>query len=137
MPDCARCRAVGCAETSSIRVSKRSSTLIPWLYPSSSRSPVWQQVKNSLAILPGKPPQDLNYLLGEQGAIPDTPATIALGMSQNLIRQRPDIRSAERQLAAQSAQIGVAVTDLYPAFSIGGSIGSSDISLQTTNPKKR
>ena len=84
-----------------------------------------QQVKNSLAILLGKPPQDLNYLLGEKGDIPDTPATIALGMPQNLIRQRPDIRAAERQLAAQSAQIGVAVTDLYPAFSIGGSIGTN------------
>ena len=84
-----------------------------------------QQVKNSLAILLGKPPQDLNYLLGEKGDIPNTPATIALGMPQNLIRQRPDIRTAERQLAAQSAQIGVAVTDLYPALSIGGSIGTS------------
>ena len=84
-----------------------------------------QQVKNSLAILLGKPPHDLNYLLGDKGDIPNTPMTIAVGMPQNLIRQRPDIRAAERQLAAQSAQIGVAVTDLYPAFSIGGSIGSS------------
>jgi len=84
-----------------------------------------QQVKNSLAILLGKPPHDMNYLLGEKGEIPTTPAMIALGMPQNLIRQRPDIRAAERQLAAQSAQIGVAVTELYPAFSIGGSIGSS------------
>jgi len=84
-----------------------------------------QQVKNSLAILLGKPPHDMNYLLGEKGDIPNTPMTIAVGMPQNLIRQRPDIRAAERQLAAQSAQIGVAVTDLYPAFSIGGSIGSS------------
>jgi len=84
-----------------------------------------QQVKNSLAILLGKPPHDMNYLLGEKGEIPTPPAMIALGMPQNLIRQRPDIRVAERQLAAQSAQIGVAVTELYPAFSIGGSIGSS------------
>ncbi len=84
-----------------------------------------QQVKNSLAILLGKPPHDLNYLLGEKGDIPTPPATIAVGMPQNLIRQRPDIRTAERQLAAQSAQIGVAVTELYPAFSIGGSIGST------------
>jgi len=84
-----------------------------------------QQVKNSLAILLGKPPHDMNYLLGEKGDIPATPATVALGMPQNLIRQRPDIRAAERQLASQSAQIGVAKTDLYPAFAIGGSIGSS------------
>jgi NodT family efflux transporter outer membrane factor (OMF) lipoprotein len=84
-----------------------------------------QQLKNSLAILLGKPPHDMNYLLGEKRDIPDTPVTVAVGMPQNLIRQRPDIRAAERQLAAQSAQIGVAVTDLYPAFSIGGSIGSN------------
>ena len=53
---------------------------------------------------------------------------IALGMPQDLIRQRPDIRAAERQLAAQSAQIGVAVAELYPSFSIGGSIGTSAMS---------
>jgi NodT family efflux transporter outer membrane factor (OMF) lipoprotein len=84
-----------------------------------------QQFKNALAILLGKPPHDMNYLLGEQGAIPTAPAEISLGMPQDLIRQRPDIRSAERQLAAQSEQIGIAETDLYPAFAIGGSIGTN------------
>jgi NodT family efflux transporter outer membrane factor (OMF) lipoprotein len=86
-----------------------------------------QQLKNSLAILLGKPPQDYNYLLGEKGGIPSAPPDIALGMPQDLIRQRPDIRIAERQLAAQSAQIGFAVTELYPHFSIGGSIGTSAV----------
>jgi len=84
-----------------------------------------QQFKNSLAILLGKPPQDLNYLLGEKNPVPTPRPNIALGMPQDLIRQRPDIRFAERQLAAQSAQIGVAVTELYPHFSIGGAIGTS------------
>jgi NodT family efflux transporter outer membrane factor (OMF) lipoprotein len=84
-----------------------------------------QQLKNSLAILLGKPPQDFNYLLGEKRGIPSAQADIALGMPQDLIRRRPDIRNAERQLAAQSAQIGYAVTELYPHFSIGGSIGTS------------
>jgi NodT family efflux transporter outer membrane factor (OMF) lipoprotein len=87
-----------------------------------------QQFKNSLAILLGKPPHDLNYLLGEQTEIPSTPATIALGMPQDLIRQRPDIRAAERRLAAQSELIGVSETELYPSFSIGGAIGSSALS---------
>jgi outer membrane protein TolC len=86
-----------------------------------------QQLKNSLAVLLGKPPQDFNYLLGEKGRIPSAPPDIALGMPQDLIRQRPDIRIAERQLAAQSARIGFAVTELYPHFSIGGSIGTSAI----------
>jgi len=84
-----------------------------------------QQLKNSLAILLGKPPQEYNYLLGEQGGIPSPPAEIALGMPQDIIRQRPDIRGAERQLAAQGAQIGFAVTELYPHFSIGGAIGTT------------
>jgi len=84
-----------------------------------------QQFKNALAILLGKPPHHLNYLLGEQGVIPTAPAQIALGMPQDLIRQRPDIRAAERLLAAQSEQIGVAESDLYPAFSIGGAIGTT------------
>jgi len=83
-----------------------------------------QQAKNSLAVLLGEPPQDLSYLLGAESAIPKTPPQVALGMPQDLIRQRPDIRIAERQLAAQSAQIGVATTDLYPSLSISGSIGT-------------
>jgi outer membrane protein TolC len=52
-------------------------------------------------------------------------ADIALGMPQDIIRRRPDIRVAERQLAAQSAQIGFAITELYPHFSIGGAVGTS------------
>jgi outer membrane protein TolC len=46
-------------------------------------------------------------------------------MPQDLIRRRPDVRAAERQLAAQGEQIGIAVADLYPQFSLGGGIGSS------------
>ena len=84
-----------------------------------------QQFKNSLAILLGRPPQDFNYLLTDKAGIPSVQADIALGMPQDLIRRRPDIRTAERQLAAQSAQIGFAVTELYPHISIGGAIGSS------------
>jgi len=64
-------------------------------------------------------------LLDGSSNIPTAPPTVALGMPQDLLRRRPDIRLAERQLAAQSAQIGFAVTDLYPHLSIGGTIGSS------------
>ncbi len=84
-----------------------------------------QQLKNSLAVLLGEPPQSFNYLLDDKGEIPSVKPNIALGMPQDIIRRRPDIRVAERQLAAQSAQIGVAITDLYPSFSLGGAIGSS------------
>ncbi len=84
-----------------------------------------QQFKNALAILLGNPPQEFNSLLSEKATIPAAPADVALGMPQDLIRRRPDVRAAERQLAAQSAQIGFAVTELYPHLTIGGGIGTS------------
>lgn len=84
-----------------------------------------QQLKNSLAILLGRPPHDMSSLLGEVQPVPMVTAEIAVGMPQDLIRRRPDLRTAERRLAAQSAQIGFAVTELYPHFGLGGSIGTS------------
>ena len=83
-----------------------------------------QQLKNSLAVLLGEPPQAFGFLLEDKRNIPAVPVNIALGMPQDIIRRRPDIRVAERQLAAQSAQIGFAITELYPHFSIGGSVGT-------------
>lgn len=83
-----------------------------------------QQLKNILAVLLGMPPRAPGNFLGGTGKIPVTPATVAVGMPQDLLRQRPDVRAAERALAAQAALIGVAQADLYPAFSIGGAIGS-------------
>jgi NodT family efflux transporter outer membrane factor (OMF) lipoprotein len=87
-----------------------------------------QQFKNALAILLGKPPHDLTHLFTAGVDIPTAPADVALGMPQDLLRRRPDVRSAERGLAAQSAQIGYAVSDLYPHFTIGGSIGTTALS---------
>jgi NodT family efflux transporter outer membrane factor (OMF) lipoprotein len=84
-----------------------------------------QQLKNSLAILLGRPPHDMSKLLGEVQPVPTVTAEIAVGMPQDLIRRRPDLRTAERRLAAQSAQIGFAVSELYPHFGLGGSIGTS------------
>jgi len=83
-----------------------------------------QQTKNSLAILLGRLPQDMNGLITDVQPIPVVPAEIAVGMPQELIRRRPDIQTAERQLAAQGAQIGIAISELYPHFQIGGSIGT-------------
>jgi NodT family efflux transporter outer membrane factor (OMF) lipoprotein len=84
-----------------------------------------RQLTNSLAILLGKPPYDMGSQLGGVKTIPAVTPEITMGMPQDLIRRRPDIRQAERQLAAQSAQIGFAVTDLYPQQGLGGTIGSS------------
>ncbi len=79
--------------------------------------------KKCAGVLLGMLPQDLANLLVESAPVPTPPAQVAVGMPQDLIRRRPDIRQAEWVLAAQSAQIGVAISELYPHFTIGGSIG--------------
>jgi NodT family efflux transporter outer membrane factor (OMF) lipoprotein len=81
-----------------------------------------RQAKNALSILLGMPPRDLSDRLGE-GSIPDAPAAVAVGVPAELLRRRPDIRQAELQAAAQSAQIGIAETSLYPSFSLTGNLG--------------
>jgi NodT family efflux transporter outer membrane factor (OMF) lipoprotein len=86
------------------------------------------QANDKLCILLGLPPRDLEPELGpgpELGSdpMPNTPAWVAAGIPADLLRRRPDIRSAERQVAAQSAQIGVAEADLYPTIFINGTIG--------------
>ncbi len=77
---------------------------------------------NSLCTLLGTAPHKLEDLLGD-GPIPAAPAEVTLGIPADLLRRRPDIRQAERQVAAQSASIGVATASLYPHFSLNGSIG--------------
>jgi NodT family efflux transporter outer membrane factor (OMF) lipoprotein len=81
-----------------------------------------RQAKNRLCVLMGLPPQDLGELLDGEVAIPRAPAQVAIGVPADLLRRRPDIRQAERLVAAQSARVGIRETDLYPAFSITGNI---------------
>jgi NodT family efflux transporter outer membrane factor (OMF) lipoprotein len=77
-----------------------------------------------LSVLLGMPPHDLRALLGDEyPGIPRPPATVAVGIPADLLRRRPDVRRAERVLAAQSAQIGVAKADLFPHFSLVGTLG--------------
>jgi NodT family efflux transporter outer membrane factor (OMF) lipoprotein len=82
-----------------------------------------QQAKNALCLLLGLPPSDLSDLLAREKGIPISPLQVAVGIPADLLRRRPDIRSAERQAEAQSALIGVAKADLYPAFSLSGFFG--------------
>ena len=81
-----------------------------------------RKAQNRLAVLLGMPPADLTELLGGPGQIPVAPAEIVVGVPADLVRQRPDVRRAERKVAAQSERIGIAMTDLYPMFSVNGSI---------------
>lgn len=81
-----------------------------------------RQAENRLCVLMGMPPQDLTALLNGEVPIPRAPAQVAVGVPADLLRRRPDVRRAEREVAAQSARIGIRETDLYPAFSITGNI---------------
>ncbi|MEM9372193.1 MAG: efflux transporter outer membrane subunit, partial [Planctomycetota bacterium] len=74
-----------------------------------------------LAVLLGDRPTALINELSEPAPIPLPPAEIAVGIPADVLRRRPDIRSAERTLAAEVARIGVELGDLYPRFSLGGS----------------
>lgn len=81
-----------------------------------------RQANNRLCTLLGTPPSDLSELLGKGDGIPRVPPDIALGIPANLIRRRPDVRQAERLVAAQSAQVGVARSELYPSISVIGDV---------------
>jgi len=80
------------------------------------------QAKYSLALLLGLPPDQIDALL-TTGEIPDAPTSVAIGIPTDLLRRRPDVREAEYQAAAQSALVGVAEANLYPAFSLSGTFG--------------
>jgi len=81
-----------------------------------------QQAMNRLAVLTGKKPGALNVFLQDASSVPMAPPEIAIGIPADLIRRRPDIRAAERELAAQSARVGVAEADLYPRFTFNGTL---------------
>ena len=83
----------------------------------------YAEAENRLAILLGKPPGSLRERLAAPAALPDAPATIAIGIPADVLRQRPDVRAAERRLAAETARVGVAEAARYPGFNLSGSIG--------------
>ncbi|ARN83650.1 transporter [Methylocystis bryophila] len=80
--------------------------------------------QNALRVLLGMAPEPLGSLLASStGKIPSPSGEVVVGVPADLLRRRPDIRVAELRAAAQSAQIGVAEAELYPAISITGAFG--------------
>lgn len=86
-----------------------------------------RQVKLAICVLIGQTPSDLDAELapasGAGQTVPEAPAQIAAGVPAELLRRRPDVRFAERIVAAQSARIGQATADLFPRISITGATG--------------
>ena len=79
--------------------------------------------KLSLGVLLGRTPGELEQALAGGSGIPAAPAQVAIGVPADLLRRRPDVRSAERAAAFQSEQVGIATADLFPSISVGGSLG--------------
>ncbi len=84
-----------------------------------------------IAVLLGEAPGNVDRLFADAPVIPEPPESIAAGVPADLLRLRPDIRQAERNLAAQTARIGVAESQLYPALTLSGSLGSSASAIRT------
>jgi NodT family efflux transporter outer membrane factor (OMF) lipoprotein len=84
-----------------------------------------RQANHQLCVLLGQVPEDIHSARGVFGAVPQPPPSIALGIPNDLLRRRPDIQIAERELAAQSARIGIAKSDFFPQLSLIGTVGVS------------
>jgi len=105
----------------SLRILESSRSQIPAIETRLSAA------KNRLAVLLGRQPGEFAQELVEGKAIPALPVTVAIGIPAETLRRRPDIRFAERVLAAQTARVGVATADLYPKFHLIGTIGLESI----------
>ena len=82
-----------------------------------------EDARNRLAVLVGETPGSLAEMLEPPKPIPSAPPEVAVGVPADALAQRPDVRRAEKQLAAETARVGAARAEAYPSFSIFGSIG--------------
>ncbi len=89
--------------------------------PSLDRDAV--QAMHRLALLLGREPQSLKTDLSVSTTLPPVPPQLPLALPSDLLRQRPDIRAAERRLAAATATVGAAVAELFPRFSLAALVG--------------
>jgi NodT family efflux transporter outer membrane factor (OMF) lipoprotein len=96
---------------------------IPSLETSSAKS------IHALSVLLGRPPGDLAPMLSDTRPVPTDSSVVPTGVPSDLLRRRPDIRSAEANAHAATARIGVAVSDLFPKFSLNGSVTQQNAQL--------
>ncbi len=88
-----------------------------------------QAAMHRLGVLLGVAPGTLKEELGTPSPLPTPPATVPVGMPSDLLRRRPDIRQAERQLAAATARVGQAMADQFPKFTLTGGISGQSGNL--------
>jgi NodT family efflux transporter outer membrane factor (OMF) lipoprotein len=88
-----------------------------------------RQSAHALAVLLGRPPADLLAMLSDTRPVPTASSFVPAGIPSDLLRRRPDIRSAEANAHAATARIGVAVADLFPKFSLTGSLNQQSAKL--------
>jgi NodT family efflux transporter outer membrane factor (OMF) lipoprotein len=91
-----------------------------------------RQAQNALGILLGRPPGPLPEMSSGREQIPTSDLAVIVDLPADLMRRRPDVRTAEMQLAAQSALIGVSEAELYPAIALLGSVGLSSTSQDSS-----
>ena len=91
-----------------------------------------EEAMNRIAVLLGEPPGKVHADLERPEPIPVPPPEVAVGVPADVMRRRPDVRRAERELAAQTARVGVATAELYPKLTLNGSVGLETLSL--SNP---
>lgn len=84
-----------------------------------------------LGVLLGRTPGSLYEELAAPGPIPAPPDAVLVGFPADLVRRRPDVRAAERRIAAETARVGVATADLYPRFTLIGTFGFQSTSTQS------
>jgi outer membrane protein, multidrug efflux system len=83
----------------------------------------------ALAVLLGQQPGELVAELSPVANVPPVPPKVPIGLPSDLLRRRPDVRRAERQLAAETARIGVAKAEWFPKISLTGDAGTESVSL--------
>ncbi len=89
-----------------------------------------EQTINALSLLLGAAPGALKSELAQPAPVPPVPPRVPVGVPSELARRRPDIREAEAQLHAATAEIGAAQADFYPSLSLTGSFGYQALNLQ-------
>lgn len=95
-----------------------------------------EALKNSLSVLIGEVPGNLDKTLLNDKPLPSLPSSVALGDINELLRRRPDVRRAEAALQVQIAKYNISVAELYPKIQFGGSIGFSAVDFSNFGKKE-